>query len=92
MPVIMPVGADLPWAVRRHELEVQLVPMRSDDPPVGQQVTGVLEYHDAVAEQAPALLRVSGHDASGFAVRRARRGTGRLMRTFHDVSPGHNQA
>jgi hypothetical protein len=71
-----------------QELKVKLGPMRSNDPPVGQQVAGVFEHHDVVAEQTPALLRVGGHDASGLAVRRVRRGTGRPMRTVHDGFPG----
>jgi hypothetical protein len=41
-----------------------------DDPAVRQQVGGVLEHDDAIAQQAPALLRVGGHDAGGLAVRR----------------------
>jgi hypothetical protein len=58
--------------------------MGRDDSAIWQQVTGVLEHYDAVTEQAPALLRVSGHNASGLAVRRVRSGARRLMRTPHD--------
>lgn len=43
--------------------------LRSDDLAVGKQVAGVVEGHDAVAEEAPALLGVAGHGASGVAIR-----------------------
>jgi hypothetical protein len=61
---------------RSYEVEVESGPVGCDDPAVGQQLAGVLEYHDAVAQQAPALLRVSRHDVSGTACCRgsARRG------------------
>jgi hypothetical protein len=38
--------------------------VRSDDAPVRKQLAGVLEEHDAVAEQTPPLLGV-GHDHAG---------------------------
>jgi hypothetical protein len=44
-------------------------PMRFDARAVGEQFPGVLEHHDAVAEQAPALLRVANYGVSRFAVR-----------------------
>jgi glycine dehydrogenase len=37
--------------------------VRRDDLPVRQQLPGVLEEEDAVAQQAPPLLRVVRHDA-----------------------------
>jgi hypothetical protein len=43
--------------------------MRFDARAVGEQFPGVLEDHDAVAEQAPALLRVANYGVSRFAVR-----------------------
>src|SRR5215469_157977 len=61
--------------------------MRSDNPAIRQQVASVVEHHDVVAEQAPALLGMGGHNASGLAVRRLRWGARRLMRTFHDRFP-----
>jgi hypothetical protein len=39
-----------------------------DDPTVGQQFARVVEEDDAVAQQAPALLGMSGHDASGLPI------------------------
>jgi hypothetical protein len=41
--------------------------VRSDARPVGEQLAGVLENDDAVAEQAPALLR-EGRDDLGSVV------------------------
>ena len=43
-------------------------PVRLDDLAAGQQFPGVLEDHDTVAEQRPALLRVAGDGAGGLAV------------------------
>src|SRR5215468_202371 len=43
-------------------------PVRGDDLAAGKQLTGVLEHHDAVAEQGPALLGVAGDGAGRFAV------------------------
>jgi len=45
-------------AAAGHEFEVEPVPVRRDYPPIGQKVAGVLEHHDAVAQQTPALLRM----------------------------------
>ncbi|GLW00981.1 hypothetical protein Slala05_46120 [Streptomyces lavendulae subsp. lavendulae] len=42
--------------------------VRSDDLAVRQQLTGVLEEKDPVAQQAPALFRVVGHRARGLPV------------------------
>ncbi len=43
-------------------------PVRGDDLPVRQQLTGVLEEQDAVAQQAPALFRMVRHQTGGFPV------------------------
>ena len=43
-------------------------PVRCDDLPAGEQFAGVLEDHDTVAEQRPALLRVAGDGAGRLAV------------------------
>jgi hypothetical protein len=55
--------------------------MRWDHPPVGQQLAGVLEQHHAVAEQAPALVRVGGDDAGGFPATCVRGGARGLVGT-----------
>ena len=51
--------------------------------PVGQEQPAVVEEHDAIAQQAPALFRVAGNDvgrhARGMACRRALR-----FMTAHD--------
>jgi len=44
-------------------------PVRSDARAVGKQFPGVFEDHDAIAEQAPALLGVTDDDVRCFAVR-----------------------
>src|SRR6202011_4772789 len=56
---------------------------------VGQQLTGVGERDDAVAQQAPALLRMTGHDVGGFAIRRVGRRARRLVRALHDLLLGY---
>src|SRR5450755_3116329 len=73
-----------------HEVEIEVGrgPVGCDDPAVRQQLAGVLEHDNAVAQQAPALLRVRGHNVGGLAVRCVRSRAGRLMRTVHDPSPG----
>jgi hypothetical protein len=45
-------------------------PVRRDARAVGEQFPGVLEDHDAIAEQAPSLLRVADNGVCRFAVRR----------------------
>src|SRR5713226_8551801 len=40
-------------------------PVGSDHAPVREQLTGVFEQDDAVTQQAPALLRMVGHDVRG---------------------------
>jgi hypothetical protein len=45
-------------------------PMRRDARAVGEKLPGVLEDHDAIAEQAPSLLRVADNGMCRFAVRR----------------------
>jgi glycine dehydrogenase len=42
--------------------------VRGDDLAVGQELTGVLEEQNAVAQQAPSLLRVVRHEAGGLPV------------------------
>jgi hypothetical protein len=55
----------------------QLGAPRRDAPAVRKELAGVLEEDDAVAQKAPALLRMRGEDVRGIAVerigRRARR-------------------
>jgi hypothetical protein len=43
---------------------------------IGEEFTVVVKEHDSVAEQAPALFRMSGYRAGGVAVR-CRRGRAR---------------
>jgi hypothetical protein len=43
-------------------------PVRCDHCAVWQQFSGVVEYHYAIAEQAPALLRVADYRVRGLAV------------------------
>jgi hypothetical protein len=42
--------------------------VRRDGRPVREKLTSVLEDNDAIAEQAPALLRVAGYGVSRLAV------------------------
>ena len=51
---------------------------------IGKQDAGVVERHDAVAEQAPSLFGMGGHDAGRPAIWCARGRAGRLMLT-HDA-------
>ena len=53
--------------------------VRGDGAAVGEQLTGVLEDDDAVAEQAPALLREAGDDPGGLPVGGFGGGAGRLV-------------
>jgi hypothetical protein len=41
-----------------------------DGPAAGQQLPAIVEQHDTVTEQAPALLVMGSHDAGGAVVRR----------------------
>ena len=50
--------------------------------PVGQDLTAVFEEHDAVAEQAPALLRMAGDDMRGVPVGTFGVGAMRLVSAF----------
>ena len=62
-------------------------PVRRDGISVGEQLTGVLENDDAVAEQAPALLRMADDRPGRLTIRAAgvralycaSKGTGRGM-------------
>jgi len=58
-------------------------PVRRDALAGGEQRAGVLEQHDAVAEQAPSLLGVRGHDMGRLAIYRVRGRTRRLMLAHH---------
>ena len=60
---------------------------RRDHPAVRKDLAGVLEEHHAVAEQAPALLRMAGDDLRGVAVSRVGGGTFGLVRA-HRGFPG----
>ena len=64
-----------PWSLRSRCDQAAVVmctaverTVRSDDLAVRQQLTGVLEEQDAVAQQAPALLRVVRHRMGGLPV------------------------
>lgn len=57
-----------PWSGRGYLVAVAPRPVRGDGRPVGQQLTGVLEDDNTVAEQAPALLRVTGYRVRRLAV------------------------
>ena len=72
-------GADRPGRSGGHVVVGGTV--RVDDLAVGQQLTGVLEEHHAVAQQAPALLRVAGEGVGGLPVGSLGRGALRLVRT-----------
>ena len=50
-----------------------------DDAAVGQQIAGVVEAHDAVAQKVPTLLRVAGDDSRRIPIRRVSRGAVRLV-------------
>src|SRR6516165_5462013 len=54
-------------------------PVRCDGRAVWQQFAGVLEDHNAVAEQAPALLGVADDGVCRFAIRIRRSRTGRRV-------------
>ena len=54
--------------------------MRRDDAAVRQQLTGVVEHDDPVAQQDPALLGVGGQDAGRVVVGRLSRGAFGLVR------------
>ena len=58
-------------------------PVGGDDAAVGQQLAGVLEEEDAVAEQAPALLRVAGDRVRGLTVGGLGAGARRLVIAHH---------
>src|ERR1700733_1823687 len=47
-------------------------PVRSYRVPAGQQFAGVLEHDDAIAEQAPALLRVADKSPGRLTIQRSR--------------------
>jgi len=49
--------------------------VRSDRLAVGQQLAGVVEQHDPVAQQGLAVLRVRDHDQRRVAVAGGRAGT-----------------
>jgi hypothetical protein len=76
-------------ARQRHQLQVGLAPVGCDGPAIRQKVASVLEHDDTITEQAPALLRVGGHDGGGLAVRRVGWWTRRLVWTVHDRPPVH---
>lgn len=53
--------------------------VRSDDRPVGEELTGVVEEDDTVAEQTPSLFGVAGDDPGRFVVGVLGGGTGRFV-------------
>jgi hypothetical protein len=54
-------------------------PVRRDACAIGQKLACVVEDHDAIAEQAPALLGVADYGVRRFAVRCRWRRTGRRV-------------
>jgi hypothetical protein len=60
--------------------------VRTDGPPVREDLTGVLEYDDAVAEQAPSLFGKGCDGPGGVVIGRISVGTLRLV-LAHRVSP-----
>ena len=62
--------------------------MRSDRVAIGEQFPGVFEDNDAVAEQAPTLLRVANYRPGRLAVQSRCFRTGWRVRA-HGVPPGH---
>jgi hypothetical protein len=60
-------------------------PVRRDDLPVGEQLSGVFEKDDAVTEQAPTLLGVVSNSMGRLPVRRFGRRAGRLMLALHSA-------
>ena len=58
--------------------------VRRDAPAIGKQRSGVLEHHDAVAEQAPSLFGMRRHHVGRLTIRCVRGRTGRLM-LAHDA-------
>jgi len=78
-------GCHRPWRPRPAGGHLGLVrPVRRDAPAIRKQDAGVLEHHDAVAEQAPTLFGMRRHDAGRLAIRCVRGRTGRLM-LAHDA-------
>lgn len=66
-------GRELPWGLRlcrRDRVDVVGRAVGVDHAPVGQELTGVVEEDDAVAQQAPSLLRVAGDGVRRLAVER----------------------
>jgi hypothetical protein len=53
--------------------------VRGDDPAVGEQLTGVLEEHDTVAQQTPPLFRVGSDHSGAVTVGGLGPGTSRLV-------------
>jgi hypothetical protein len=53
-------------------VRVRLGAVRVDHAPVREDLAGVVEDDDAVAEQVPALLRMTGDGERGVAVRSVR--------------------
>src|ERR1022692_1052676 len=74
----------------RHSRSLEQVgwPVRLDRVPVREQLTGVLENDDAVAKQAPALLRMADEGSGRLTVRSSCIRAGRRVRA-HLVPPGH---
>jgi hypothetical protein len=61
-------------------------PVWRNDLSVGQQLPGVLEEHNSVAEQAPTLLWVVSDGVGRLPVRRFGRRAGRVMLALHRAS------
>src|SRR6266540_4057478 len=53
------------WRVRSGGGASEAAELRCHDPAIGEDLAHVVEQHDPVAEQAPALLRVADEDVGG---------------------------
>jgi hypothetical protein len=65
--------------------ERELRGVRRDGAPVGHQLSGVVEGHDPVAEQAPALPGMCGDDSGSVMIRICRTRAG-----GHVLAHGHS--
>lgn len=67
-PLLRTAGSLTPPSGGFHHAARRRRPVRGDDLPVGQQLAGVLEEQDAVAQEAPALFRVVSRQAGRLPV------------------------
>jgi hypothetical protein len=76
--IVNPVGSRIRVDIGRT--------VRWDDTTIGQEFSGVFEEDDAVAQQAPSLLRVGGNGVRGVPVDSVGRWALRLV-AAHGVPP-----